>query len=155
MPRVRAEVKCRRRTTGMRHKRHAATRRPLLVGFAAETEDLLANARAKLERKDLDFVVANDVTRPGAGFGGDTNHVVCLARSGAPGVRRPAQRAPRRSPARGADRAHGGASRRDGVGGGTRTLTPFRAAVFKTAASAVPPLRPGRSLACRAAILAT
>lgn len=47
----------------------------VLVGFAAETADLEANAREKLERKNLDLLVANDVTRPGAGFGWDTNEV--------------------------------------------------------------------------------
>ncbi|MGI6285378.1 bifunctional phosphopantothenoylcysteine decarboxylase/phosphopantothenate--cysteine ligase CoaBC [Neomoorella humiferrea] len=47
--------------------------RQILVGFAAETEELLANARQKLEDKRLDLIVANDVTRPGAGFGSDTN----------------------------------------------------------------------------------
>lgn len=45
----------------------------LLVGFAAETEDLINNARRKLEKKNLDLLVANDVTMPGAGFGTDTN----------------------------------------------------------------------------------
>jgi phosphopantothenoylcysteine decarboxylase/phosphopantothenate--cysteine ligase len=54
----------------------------VLVGFAAETEDLLANARKKLEAKNLDLVVANDVTTEGAGFGGDTNAVVLLRRDG-------------------------------------------------------------------------
>jgi phosphopantothenoylcysteine decarboxylase/phosphopantothenate--cysteine ligase len=54
----------------------------LLVGFAAETEDLLANARLKLEAKNLDLVVANDVTAAGAGFGGSTNAVVLLRRDG-------------------------------------------------------------------------
>jgi phosphopantothenoylcysteine decarboxylase / phosphopantothenate---cysteine ligase len=54
----------------------------VLVGFAAETEDLLANARKKLESKNLDLVVANDVTAEGAGFGGDTNAVVLLRRDG-------------------------------------------------------------------------
>ena len=44
-----------------------------LVGFAAETENLLENAQAKLQRKHLDLIVANDVTRPGAGFDVDTN----------------------------------------------------------------------------------
>jgi phosphopantothenoylcysteine decarboxylase/phosphopantothenate--cysteine ligase len=58
-------------------------RRPLLVGFAAETEDVLAHARGKLERKGLDAIVANDVTAPGAGFGTDTNAVVLLTREGA------------------------------------------------------------------------
>jgi phosphopantothenoylcysteine decarboxylase/phosphopantothenate--cysteine ligase len=45
----------------------------MVVGFAAETEDLLANARAKLARKHLDLVVANDVSRPGLGFDSDRN----------------------------------------------------------------------------------
>jgi len=50
----------------------------ILVGFAAETENLLENARRKLENKNLDLVVANDVTRPGAGFGEETNLVTFL-----------------------------------------------------------------------------
>jgi phosphopantothenoylcysteine decarboxylase/phosphopantothenate--cysteine ligase len=54
----------------------------VLVGFAAETEDLLANAAQKLEAKNLDLVVANDVTAPGAGFGAETNAVVILRRDG-------------------------------------------------------------------------
>jgi len=54
----------------------------LLVGFAAETEDLVQNARRKLEEKNLDLVVANDVTLPGAGFAGDSNAVVLLRRDG-------------------------------------------------------------------------
>ena len=56
--------------------------RRLLVGFAAETEDVLANARKKLEAKNLDLIVANDVTAAGAGFGGETNAVVLLRRDG-------------------------------------------------------------------------
>jgi phosphopantothenoylcysteine decarboxylase/phosphopantothenate--cysteine ligase len=56
--------------------------RALLVGFAAETGDLLAHARKKLEEKGADLIVANDVTAPGAGFGGDTNVVWLLDRSG-------------------------------------------------------------------------
>lgn len=58
--------------------------RPLLVGFAAETQDLVQHAQEKLVKKNLDFIVANDVTRPGAGFGGDSNHVLVIGRSGAP-----------------------------------------------------------------------
>jgi phosphopantothenoylcysteine decarboxylase/phosphopantothenate--cysteine ligase len=54
----------------------------VLVGFAAETEDLVTNARKKLEAKNLDLVVANDVTAAGAGFGGDTNAVVLVRRDG-------------------------------------------------------------------------
>jgi phosphopantothenoylcysteine decarboxylase / phosphopantothenate---cysteine ligase len=49
--------------------------RRILVGFAAETEDLVRNAQAKLERKHLDLVVANDVSRPGSGFDADQNLV--------------------------------------------------------------------------------
>jgi phosphopantothenoylcysteine decarboxylase/phosphopantothenate--cysteine ligase len=48
---------------------------PLLVGFAAETEDLIENARAKLVQKKCDLIVANDVSEPNAGFAVDTNHV--------------------------------------------------------------------------------
>jgi phosphopantothenoylcysteine decarboxylase/phosphopantothenate--cysteine ligase len=50
----------------------------IVVGFAAESEDLVAAARRKLERKNCDLVVANDVSRPGAGFDGDTNAVVLV-----------------------------------------------------------------------------
>ncbi len=53
-----------------------------LVGFAAETEDLEARAREKLVKKKLDLVVANDVTRNGAGFGTDTNQVILLGKQG-------------------------------------------------------------------------
>ncbi len=53
-----------------------------IVGFAAETEELEARARKKLSEKKLDLVVANDVTRNGAGFGTDTNEVILLAKSG-------------------------------------------------------------------------
>ncbi|MEO8554221.1 MAG: bifunctional phosphopantothenoylcysteine decarboxylase/phosphopantothenate--cysteine ligase CoaBC [Kofleriaceae bacterium] len=49
--------------------------RPLLVGFAAETHDVVANAQAKLIAKKVDLVVANDVAEPGSGFAVDTNHV--------------------------------------------------------------------------------
>lgn len=61
----------------------AETGRPrVVVGFAAESEDLLANARKKLEDKELDLVVANDVTAADAGFGAETNRVVLLSRDG-------------------------------------------------------------------------
>ncbi len=49
----------------------------ILVGFCAETENLVENAFTKLRRKNLDLIVANDVTEPGAGFDWDTNKV-CL-----------------------------------------------------------------------------
>lgn len=56
--------------------------RELLVGFAAETDDLLANARQKLERKNLDFIVANDVSRGDIGLDADENQVTILGRDG-------------------------------------------------------------------------
>jgi phosphopantothenoylcysteine decarboxylase/phosphopantothenate--cysteine ligase len=54
----------------------------ILVGFAAETEDFVAHAKKKLEEKNLDLIVVNDVTQPGAGFGSDTNQVKILSPSG-------------------------------------------------------------------------
>jgi phosphopantothenoylcysteine decarboxylase/phosphopantothenate--cysteine ligase len=54
----------------------------LLIGFAAETDELEANARGKLKRKGLDLIVANDVTEPGAGFGVDTNIVTLIGPDG-------------------------------------------------------------------------
>ena len=54
----------------------------LLVGFATETEDVLQNAARKLRSKNLDMMVANDVTQAGAGFAGDTNIVTLLDRTG-------------------------------------------------------------------------
>jgi len=53
-----------------------------LVGFAAETNDLITNAERKLEKKNADFIVANDVSAPGAGFGHDTNIVTVVAPGG-------------------------------------------------------------------------
>ena len=52
-----------------------------IVGFAAETDDVVANAQAKLVRKGTDLVVANDVAAPGAGFEHDTNSVVIVSPS--------------------------------------------------------------------------
>ena len=52
----------------------------LVIGFAAETENVMANAREKLKRKNLDAIVANDVTREGAGFDTDANEVTILTR---------------------------------------------------------------------------
>ena len=54
----------------------------VLVGFAAETAGLAENARAKLERKGADMIVANDVTQEGAGFDADTNIVTLFLRDG-------------------------------------------------------------------------
>jgi phosphopantothenoylcysteine decarboxylase/phosphopantothenate--cysteine ligase len=55
-----------------------------LVGFAAETEDLIANAAKKLRDKNLDMIVANNVAEAGSGFDGDTNVATILDRSGTP-----------------------------------------------------------------------
>jgi phosphopantothenoylcysteine decarboxylase/phosphopantothenate--cysteine ligase len=52
------------------------------VGFAAESQDLLENAAAKIAAKDLDLIVANDITAPDAGFAVDTNRVTILDRGG-------------------------------------------------------------------------
>ena len=60
----------------------ARATKPLLVGFAAETENVEANAREKLQRKQLDLIVANDVSKDGVGFAAPTNHVVVLDRDG-------------------------------------------------------------------------
>ena len=55
----------------------------IVVGFALETDDAVANGRAKLREKALDLVVVNDATEPGAGFGVDTNRVTLIGRDGA------------------------------------------------------------------------
>ncbi len=54
----------------------------ILVGFAAETNDLLKNATNKIKKKNLDFIVANDLTKEGAGFGVDTNIVKIIDKEG-------------------------------------------------------------------------
>jgi phosphopantothenoylcysteine decarboxylase/phosphopantothenate--cysteine ligase len=56
---------------------------PVLVGFAAETEDVIAHASAKRERKHADLIVANDVSRSDAGFDVDTNAVTIISAAGA------------------------------------------------------------------------
>nr|HMQ51330.1 phosphopantothenoylcysteine decarboxylase [Anaerolineae bacterium] len=72
-PDILAEVALRKRDTGFPR---------VTVGFAAETQDVLANAQTKLERKRLDFIVANDVTAADAGFAVETNRVTILATDG-------------------------------------------------------------------------
>ena len=52
----------------------------VLVAFAAETNDVLENARRKLEKKNADLIVANDVSRSDAGFGVDTNVITLITR---------------------------------------------------------------------------
>ena len=62
--------------------RHATHRPKLVIGFAAETDDVAANARAKLERKGCDWILANDV-RPETGImGGDENDVALISDAG-------------------------------------------------------------------------
>ncbi|MEZ4521540.1 MAG: bifunctional phosphopantothenoylcysteine decarboxylase/phosphopantothenate--cysteine ligase CoaBC [Thermomicrobiales bacterium] len=72
-PDILMEIKALRESTG----------RPLVVvGFAAETDDLLENAASKLRRKGMDLIVANDVSASDAGFRADTNRVIMLDREG-------------------------------------------------------------------------
>jgi len=59
-------------------RQKAKAQRPLLVGFAAETENVLAYARDKLVRKQIDVIVANDVSQADAGFAVDTNRVIVI-----------------------------------------------------------------------------
>lgn len=54
----------------------------VVVGFAAETEQVLSHAKEKLKGKGLDLIVANDVTQPGGGFGSDDNAAVILSATG-------------------------------------------------------------------------
>lgn len=54
-----------------------------VCGFSMETENLLENSAAKLQRKNMDMIVANNLKTPGAGFGVDTNVVTILTREGA------------------------------------------------------------------------
>ena len=56
----------------------------LLVGFAAETQNVLENAQKKMAEKNLDMIVSNDVLAPGAGFAVDTNAVTIMARGAEP-----------------------------------------------------------------------
>ncbi len=58
------------------------TKGMLVVGFAAETNDVIGYARSKMKKKRLDLVVANDITKKGAGFDTDTNIATILTRSG-------------------------------------------------------------------------
>ena len=70
------------RTTDILSALSAQRTHQLLVGFAAETDDLVTHAREKLSRKGLDLIVANDVTREGAGFGSEYNVVTLIDRHG-------------------------------------------------------------------------
>ncbi len=65
-----------------RRSRSTAKRPRLLIGFAAETENLVANARAKLAAKGCDWIVANDVSEAGGAMGGDENVVTIVTADG-------------------------------------------------------------------------
>ncbi len=56
----------------------------LVIGFAAETNDVVKYAESKMERKNLDLVIANDITQKGAGFGSDSNIVTIISRKNKP-----------------------------------------------------------------------
>jgi phosphopantothenoylcysteine decarboxylase / phosphopantothenate---cysteine ligase len=63
-------------------KVHGSAKRPMLIGFAAETNDVETYARTKLTKKQLDLIVANDVSQAEVGFGSDSNRVVVFDRMG-------------------------------------------------------------------------
>jgi phosphopantothenoylcysteine decarboxylase/phosphopantothenate--cysteine ligase len=65
------------------HRRLASGRGPALIGFAAETEDVIARAIEKRAKKHVDLIVANDVARTDAGFDVDTNAVTIISAEGA------------------------------------------------------------------------
>jgi phosphopantothenoylcysteine decarboxylase/phosphopantothenate--cysteine ligase len=71
------------RTTDILASLSAQRTTQLMVGFAAETSDLIAHAKEKLTAKGLDLIVANDVTTEGAGFGSDQNATTLIDRQGA------------------------------------------------------------------------
>ena len=60
----------------------SVTKNIIRVGFAAESHDLLENAKSKLKSKQLDLVIANDITQENSGFDADTNKVAFLDQSG-------------------------------------------------------------------------
>ena len=54
----------------------------ILVGFAAESNNVIENARTKIQKKNLDYIVANDITANDAGFGTEDNRVTILSKDG-------------------------------------------------------------------------
>ena len=54
----------------------------MLCGFSMETENMLENSRAKLQKKNADLIAANSLRDEGSGFGTDTNHLVLIKRDG-------------------------------------------------------------------------
>ncbi|MBS6467005.1 MAG: bifunctional phosphopantothenoylcysteine decarboxylase/phosphopantothenate--cysteine ligase CoaBC [Clostridium sp.] len=78
-----AELKLKRTTDILKWlgENRAAGKKQFLCGFSMETEHMIENSRAKLEKKNLDMIVANNLKVPGAGFGVDTNVVTLITRS--------------------------------------------------------------------------
>ena len=72
--------------------------RPVLVGFAAETDDVVRKAREKRARKSVDLIVANDVSQPDRGFDADTNAVTLVGDEGDEDVPLQSKDARRRDP---------------------------------------------------------
>jgi phosphopantothenoylcysteine decarboxylase/phosphopantothenate--cysteine ligase len=70
------------RTTDILASLSAQRTTQLMIGFAAETSNLIAHAKGKLTAKGLDLIVANDVTTEGAGFGSDQNAAILIDRQG-------------------------------------------------------------------------
>ncbi|WP_186577521.1 bifunctional phosphopantothenoylcysteine decarboxylase/phosphopantothenate--cysteine ligase CoaBC [Aquibacillus kalidii] len=70
------------RTKDVLYELGARKAKQFLVGFAAETNDVLNNAKKKIEKKNLDAIVVNDIQTKGAGFQSDTNEVIYLNRTG-------------------------------------------------------------------------
>ncbi len=90
----------------------AGAPRPVLIGFAAESGDPVARGREKLRRKAVDMIVANDITRPDAGFDSETNAATIISADERRSLSartedraRVAHPRPRRAPARGVKRA--------------------------------------------------
>lgn len=70
------------RTTDILQTLGEEKKNQLLVGFAAETENVMTNGKRKLARKNLDYIIVNDVTNPDGGFGNETNVVTLLSKDG-------------------------------------------------------------------------
>ena len=67
-------------------QKRSRKKKTLLIGFAAETDNLIKNARSKLNSKSLDMIVANDILRPDSGFKADTNSATLIFPSGRPRI---------------------------------------------------------------------
>ena len=63
-------------------KRKNSDNKPVIVGFCAETNDLIQNAKEKIQKKGCDYLIANDVSRKDIGFNSDDNEVLILDKNG-------------------------------------------------------------------------